>query len=240
MLEAAEVEHHHVAVLDDAVAHLVVRVRPVRARADHGEVDLRVPEPAKERGQLVADLGLAPAGEAHLEDLAVRLVGGRPGCGEAAELVVVLDRPQHRQRGRHRHVRRVGQPALQPEQVHRPGGVGQRVAPRLEQARGRLVGIAAVGPVDELEDGCAGRAFGVGSFELGHDHRRLAVDGDDQHGDAFGDRDRRVPGEVEQVGAGGEQQAGQARLGRGLRCSPQPHGEVLGGEWSRCSRIGSI
>ena len=38
-----------------------------------------MPEPAQERGQFVADVGLAPAGEADLEDLAVRLVGGRPG-----------------------------------------------------------------------------------------------------------------------------------------------------------------
>jgi hypothetical protein len=40
--EAAEVEHDHVAVLDLALAELVVRAGAVRARADDGEVDLRV------------------------------------------------------------------------------------------------------------------------------------------------------------------------------------------------------
>ena len=59
VLEAAEVEHDHVAVLDRPLAGLVVRVGAVRARADDGEVDLRVAVLAQQLGEIGGDLGLA-------------------------------------------------------------------------------------------------------------------------------------------------------------------------------------
>jgi hypothetical protein len=40
VLEAAEVQDDHVALLDRALAHLVMRVGAVRARADDRDVDL--------------------------------------------------------------------------------------------------------------------------------------------------------------------------------------------------------
>ena len=101
MLEPAEVEHHHVALLDHAFAHLVMRVGPVGTRADHGEIDLGVPETAQESRQVGADVDLASAGEADTEDLAVCRVGRGAGRGQPLELVVVLDGPQHREGGRH-------------------------------------------------------------------------------------------------------------------------------------------
>ena len=68
--QAAEVEDDRVAVLDDPVAGLVVRVGAVRAGADDGEVDLLVPELAQQAGEVGGDLGLLPAGEPDTEDLA--------------------------------------------------------------------------------------------------------------------------------------------------------------------------
>ena len=192
------------------------------------------PKRRRRRRQVGADVGLAPAGEADPEDLSVRRVGSRAGRGEPLELVVVFDGAKHRECRRHGHVRCVGQPALQPQQVHRPSRVGQCVAPRPEKSRCRLVRVAAVGPVREPEDGGAGCLLRVGPFEPRDDHRRLAVDGDDQHGDAFGDRDGRVSREVEQVRSGGEQQPGQAGRFCGPRRSLQSRGEVCGGERGGC------
>ena len=66
VLDAAEVQHDHVAVLDHPLADLVVRVGAVGARADDGEVDLRVAVLAQQRGEVGGDLGLGPTGELHL------------------------------------------------------------------------------------------------------------------------------------------------------------------------------
>ena len=67
VLQAAEVEDDHVAVLDRAVAGLVVRVGAVRPGADDGEVDLRMAMVDEQGGEIGGDLGLLAAGETHLE-----------------------------------------------------------------------------------------------------------------------------------------------------------------------------
>ena len=114
VLEAAEVEHHHVAVLDDPVAHLVVRVRAVGAGAHDGEVDLRVPERRRRAARSPpTSVSRRPANRT-LENLPVRRIGRRAGRGEPLEFVVVLDGPQHRERGRHGHVGRVGKSPCSP------------------------------------------------------------------------------------------------------------------------------
>ena len=61
VLEAAEVEDDHVALLDRPVARLVVRVGAVRPRADDGEVDLRVAVREEQRGQVGRHLVLGAA-----------------------------------------------------------------------------------------------------------------------------------------------------------------------------------
>ena len=58
VLEAAEVEDDHVAVLDHPLAGLVVRVGAVGSGADDGEVDLRVAVLAQQRGEVGGDVGL--------------------------------------------------------------------------------------------------------------------------------------------------------------------------------------
>ena len=66
VLDAAEVEDDHVAFLDRPLAHLVMRVGAVRARADDGEVHLRVPVVAEEAREVGGDLALAAAREPDL------------------------------------------------------------------------------------------------------------------------------------------------------------------------------
>ena len=154
VLDAAEVEDDHVAFLDHTLVELVVGVGAVRARADDGEVDLRMPVVAEEAGEVGGDLALAATRELTLGDLLEARVGGRAGGGEPLELVRVLDRAQHRQRARHRNVRRVGQRLLQCEHVHRPGRVGDRVpAVWVEQLGRRGVRVASVRPVGQRQGG---------------------------------------------------------------------------------------
>lgn len=134
VLEAAEVEHDHVAPLDGAVTGLVVRVGAVRSGADHGEVDLGVPELGEQPGQIGGHVGLLAAGEPDLEDLLVRGVGGGPRRGEPVQLMGVLDGAQHRQRLGEGGVRGPGQQLLEAEQMHGPGVVADpEAALRVEQ-----------------------------------------------------------------------------------------------------------
>src|SRR5262249_25264585 len=90
-LEATEVQDHRVAGPDAPLARLVVGVGPVGTRAHHGEVDLAVAVPAKELGQVGGDLGLAPPGEPHAQDVAVGGIGRRSGGRQAGQLALVLD-----------------------------------------------------------------------------------------------------------------------------------------------------
>src|SRR5690606_24389032 len=69
VLQAAEVEDDHVAVGDDAVAGLVVRVGAVGAGGDDGEVHAGVPVPQQQRGEVGGDVGLPAPGEGHRADL---------------------------------------------------------------------------------------------------------------------------------------------------------------------------
>src|SRR5207342_3593278 len=87
VLGAAEVEHDHVALLDDAIALLVVRVRAVRARGDDRELDRGVAVRLQELGQLSGDLRLGPAGEARRRGVLEDGVRGRAGGGETRELL---------------------------------------------------------------------------------------------------------------------------------------------------------
>ena len=56
-----------------------------------------MPVLAQQVGEIGGDVGLAPAGEPHVDDLLEAGVGRRASSGEPLELVVVLDGPQHRQ-----------------------------------------------------------------------------------------------------------------------------------------------
>ena len=107
-------------ILDHALAELVMGVGAVRARADDGEVDLRMSMLAEEAGELGCNLALGAAGEAHLPDLLEARIGRGTRGGESFELLGILDRAQHRKRARHRHVLRLGQRLLESEHVHRP------------------------------------------------------------------------------------------------------------------------
>ena len=163
-----------------------------------------------------------------------------PAVGEPLDLVLVLDRAQHRQRAGHRDVARAGQRRLQPEHVHRPRRVGDRVAPvRVEQRGRRRVGVVAVRPVGQRHHAGGGRVLGVRALEDRHDHRRLSRAVDDEHRDALGDRDRRVAGEVEEVGTRGHEQPREPRFPCLLRAAAQPPREVLGGERCRGHRSAS-
>ncbi len=73
-----EVAHHGVARLDDALARLVVRARPVGPAAHDGEVDPPVPRGEQPHAQRLRHLGLAPTGQRDLAPLEHRrhAVGG--------------------------------------------------------------------------------------------------------------------------------------------------------------------
>ena len=97
VLEPAEVEHHHVAVLDHPVADLVVRVGAVGPGPDDGEVHL-VPELPRQVGQVAHPPRSRCARRTGPDDLLVGLVGRRARRRQPLDLIGVLDRPQHRQR----------------------------------------------------------------------------------------------------------------------------------------------
>ena len=80
VLEAAEVEHDHVAVLDRAVAGLVVRVGAVRPGASYGEVDLRMAVLDEQTGQVGGDLGFLAPREPHLKKLLEEGVAAAPAA----------------------------------------------------------------------------------------------------------------------------------------------------------------
>ena len=154
-----------------------------------------------------------------------------PAAAMRAELLVVLDRAQQRERLGHRHVRGSGQALLQAEHVHGPRRVGDGVAPVRVQERGRrVIRVAPVAPIVEREHRCAGRALGVRTLERRDDHRRLACRRDDEHRQPLGDGHGHVAREVRQVWAGRHEGARKSRLlGRAGRPRP-PRSEVLGGE----------
>ena len=213
VLDAAEVHHDHVPVLDHPLADLVMRVGAVGARADDREVDLRVAVLSEQPSQVGADLGFAPAGEAEPGDLLERGIDGLAGIRQALELIRVLDRAQHRQLRGHRHVARVRQRLLEREHVHRPSGIGDRVASAgVKQVGGHRVGIAAVGPVAQRDNRGPRRPLGIGPFENRDDHRRIGSRRDHEHRDPLADHGRLVAREVDEVRAGRHQQAGEAGL----------------------------
>ena len=135
--EPAEVQHDHVAVLDHPLPRLVVRVGPVGPGADDGEVDLRVAVVDEQAGEVGGDVCLPAAGEPHLQERLEARVRGRARGGQPFQLVGVLDRAQHRQRGGHRDVARARNRLLEAEQLQRPGRVGDRVGARAGRAARR-------------------------------------------------------------------------------------------------------
>ena len=174
-------------------------------------------------GEVGGDLALGATGELHADDLLEARVGRGARRGQPLELVVALDRAQHRQRVRHRDVARPGQRALEAEQVHRPGRVGDGVAAvRLQERRRRRVRVVPVRPVVQRQRAGGGCGLGVGPLEDRHDHGRLARGGHDEHRDALGDRDRRVAGQVQQVGPGRHEHAGQLGVRRLPRRALEP------------------
>ena len=168
MEQPAEVEDHGVPHLDDPFAGLVVGVGAVGAGTHDGEVDLFVPELPQQPGEVRRDLGLAPAGEAQLDDLEERGVGRCAGRRKPDELVVVLDGPQHREALRHRLVPRARQRLLQTEEVHRPGRVRDGVAPRrVEELASHRVRVRPVRPVADGQRGRPGAASASGRSSRG-------------------------------------------------------------------------
>ena len=233
VLQPAEVEHDHVALLDHARAGLVMRVRAVRPRRDDGEVDAGMAVPQQELREVGGDVGLLPTREPELEEVGEGGVHGCSGCGHARQFLVVLDRAEQRQGLGHRHVARSGEALLQAEHVHRPRCVGDGVARvRVQERRRRLVWVAPVAPVVERERRGARRALGVGALERGDDQRRVTCGRHDQHRQALGDRHRDVAAEVGQVRPGRDEDAREPGfLGRPGGAF-HPGGEVLGGERS--------
>ena len=232
-LDAAEVEHDHVALLDLSTRDLVVGVGAVRPGPHQRELDLGVAVLAQQVGEVGSDVELAAAREPDPQEVSEDGIQRGGAGGEQLELVGVLDRPQHRQRGGHRHVAGAGQLLLETEHVHRPRGVGYRVtAVGRQQLRRRLVGILAVAPFAHDQRAGAWGRLGVGPLDHGNDHRRLAAGLDREQRDPLGDRDRRVAGEVLQVRTGRHQHAGQAGPGRRVGGTRHPPGVVLGAERS--------
>jgi hypothetical protein len=120
---SAQVEHDHVAVLDDALADLVVRVCAVGPGAHDGEVHLRVTELAQQVREVGRHFGLPAPGEPDVEDALVCAVGRRRGCRQPLDLRRVLDRAEHREPAGQRDVGGLRQLTLQSQEVHGPGGV---------------------------------------------------------------------------------------------------------------------
>src|SRR5512133_2104412 len=95
--KAAEVEHDRVTRLDHPVPRLMMRIGPIGARSDNGEVDLFMAEFPKQISKIGRDLGLLSTCEAFLNDLAVDRVGRFRGGGEPHQFVIVLDCTHHRE-----------------------------------------------------------------------------------------------------------------------------------------------
>ena len=164
----------------------------------------------QQRGEVGGDLGLRAAREAHLDDLLEARVGGRAGGGEALELVGVLDRAQHRQRGGHRDVARAGQRLLEAEQLQRPRRVRDRVAPvRVEQRRdGRVRVVCRRSSRSARSCPRSARASASGRSRTGRIIAGSRPFWSASSVEPLGDRHRRVAGEVER---------GRARARRGRR-----------------------
>jgi hypothetical protein len=185
---------------------------------------------AQEAGEVGGDVAFPAPGERDARDVLEARVDGRAGGREAVDLGGVLDGAEHGQRVGHRDVARRGERGLEAEEVHRPGGVGDRVAPaRIEQRRGRRVGVLAVRPVVQRDTRRGRRRLRARALEDGHDHRGRLRGLDGEQRDALGDRDRRVAREVDEVRAGRDEDAGKPGGGRLRRGPLEASGEVVGG-----------
>ena len=188
----------------------------------------------QELGEICRHLRLFAPREANLENRLEACVRGRARGGEPIELLGVLDRAQHGQRGGHRHIVGVGQGLLEAEQLQRPRGVGDRVRSVGVEDRGEPgERVGAVDPVGQRDRARTRRTLGVGALEGGQDHRRLTPLLEREQRQALGDRHRRVPGEVDQIGPRCDEHAGQARGVGLIGRAPHPPGEVLGCERRR-------
>ncbi len=238
VLQTAEVEDDHVAALDDAVAHLVVRVGAVRSGGDDGEVDLGVTEAAEQVGEVGGDVGLVASAEGNLPDLLERCVCGRTRGRQQLQLRRVLDGTQHRQGVGEGGVRGGRQCLLQSEQMHRPGVVADaepaEPEPLIEQGGGGGVGVLAVGPVAQGQAGRAGGLRGVRGFQGGDDEDGVPAGDENQQGEPLGLRGGRVAGEPHQVRAGCHQQSGQPGVRGRPRCAFPAGPVVVGGEGRGC------
>ena len=94
--QAAEVQDDGITWLNHPIPGFVVRLSPIRTRADDGEVDLLMSELTQQISKISCDLSLAPIGEMPLHDLAIGRVRSGPSGGEPHQFVVVLDRAHHR------------------------------------------------------------------------------------------------------------------------------------------------
>ena len=157
----------------------------------------------------------SPCGPAKrtFSDLLEARVGGRPGGGEPLELVGVLDRAQHRQRRGHRDVARCraapagGRAAAAPTPSRRSRTTPSGSSSGAAAAYGSSPSVQSVSAIVPA----LGAPLGVGPLEHRQDHRRVAVLLDDEQREPLGDGHRHVAGEVEQVGPGRDEDAGQAR-----------------------------
>ena len=229
--ESTEVEHHAVAALDHPVTGLVVGVRPVRSRADHGEVDLLVPEVTQQLGEIGGDVRLTPAGELHLDDLAERRIGSCSRGSKPVELVRVLHGTHHGHALGERAVRRARQGALEAQHVERPSIVRDAVgAGRSQQGDGSRVGIGGIRPVADRHAAGALRGLGIWTFQRRYEQGWFLVRRQHQHGQALSDRCRAVSREPDQVRPGGDQDPGKPQIGGGRGDPSRPLKVVVRGE----------
>jgi hypothetical protein len=125
--------------------------------------------------------------------------------------------------------------------VHGPSRVRDGITSGASHQRCRCgVGVAPVGPVGDPQNRGSGGRFRVGPLESRNDHGGLRVDGDHEHGDAFSDGHGCIPREVQQVRSGSDQDAVEPGILGGVGCSPQPLGEVIGGERSGLGKAAMI
>ena len=186
------------------------------------------------RGEVGGDFVFRTAGEPYRKNVHKGRVGTLAGRGQPGQLALVLHRAQHRQAIGEARVARAGQRALQPEQVQRPGAVGDRVPTvSVQKRRGRGVRVRAVEPVDHGQGGRTVGLLRVRPLQARHHQRRLPPRGEHEGGEPFGDRGRRVAAEVDEVGPGRDDQPGEARLGGGRGGALHPLGVVVGGEGGR-------
>ncbi|CAI7632255.1 unnamed protein product [Penicillium discolor] len=227
---AADVDDHHVVLLDDPVGDLVVRVSAVGPGADDDELDGPMPLLHDRRGDVGGDLPLGAAGAQPSGHAAVHGIDRRAGSAQFGDLLVVLGHPALAEDGC-----RELEPGLQPfpdrDDVQRGKRIRHPDAGDGTCRRGdEGVRIVAVDPVgdgqSELSDG---RAAHLGELHPRDDDRRRALRRQDEGGQPL-DGVTLDTEEVLQVGAGADDDRVEASLLGAFLRACQTAGVDGGGE----------